>query len=384
MKLKLLGLVVVATLVALATTSCSTCCCCKSGTSAMKATIEKAPFGKTPDGTAVDLYTLKNAHGVTVKVMTYGCIITEIDVPDRTGQMGDIVLGFDNFEQYLQLKNPFFGAVVGRYANRIAKGKFTLDGQQYTLVTNNYPNALHGGVKGFDKVVWDAEPVTVPNGVAIRFSYVSRDGEEGYPGNLNVGVVYTLTDDNELRMDYEAVTDKATLINLTNHSYFNLAGTGDILGTELRLSAGSYTPVDDTLIPTGEIASVKGTPMDFTTAKPIGRDLGQLTNNPQGYDHNFVLNRAGKGLALCAQVYEPTTGRTIEVSTTQPGVQLYSGNFLDGTLTGKGGMVYKQHDGFCLETQHFPDSPNQPTFPSVVLRPGQTYKHSTVFKFGAK
>ena len=350
----------------------------------MKATIEKAPFGKTPDGTAVDLYTLKNAHGVTVKVMTYGCIITEIDVPDRTGQMGDIVLGFDNFEQYLQLKNPFFGAVVGRYANRIAKGKFTLDGQQYTLVTNNYPNALHGGVKGFDKVVWDAEPVTVPNGVAIRFSYVSRDGEEGYPGNLNVGVVYTLTDDNELRMDYEAVTDKATVINLTNHSYFNLAGTGDILGTELRLSAGSYTPVDDTLIPTGEIASVKGTPMDFTTAKPIGRDLGQLTNNPQGYDHNFVLNRAGKGLALCAQVYEPTTGRTIEVSTTQPGVQLYSGNFLDGTLTGKGGMVYKQHDGFCLETQHFPDSPNQPTFPSVVLRPGQTYKHSTVFKFGAK
>ncbi len=381
--MKLTGLVVFAALVALATTSCSTCCCCKSGTSTMKATLEKAPFGKTPDGTAVDLYTLKNAHGVTVKVMTYGCIITEIHVPDRQGQLGDIVLGFDNLGQYLQ-PHPFFGAVVGRYANRIAKGRFTLDGQQYTLATNNYPNALHGGLKGFDKVVWDAQPIEVPNGVAIRFTYVSRDGEEGYPGNLNVGVTYTLTDDNELRMDYEAVTDKATVINLTNHSYFNLAGTGDILGTELRLNAGSYTPVDDTLIPTGVIAPVKGTPMDFTIAKPIGRDLGQLTNVPQGYDHNFVLNRAGKGLALCAQVYEPTTGRTIEVSTTQPGVQFYSGNFLDGTLTGKGGMVYKQHDGFCLETQHFPDSPNQPTFPSTVLRPGQTYKHSTVFKFGAK
>ena len=382
MKPKLLGLAVVATLVALATISCSTCCC-KSGTSAMKATIEKAPFGKTPDGTAVDLYTLKNAHGVTVKVMTYGCIITEIQVPDRAGQMGDIVLGFDNLGQYLQ-PHPYFGAVVGRYANRIAKGKFTLDGQQYTLATNNYPNALHGGLKGFDKVVWDAEPVPVPNGVAIRFSYLSRDGEEGYPGNLNVRVVYTLTDDNELRMDYEAVTDKPTVINLTNHSYFNLAGKGDILGTELRLNANTYTPVDDTLIPTGEIAPVKGTPMDFTTAKTIGRDLGQLTNVPQGYDHNFVLNRAGKGLALCAQVYEPTTGRTIEVSTTQPGVQFYSGNFLDGTLTGKRGMVYKQHDGFCLETQHFPDSPNQPSFPSTVLRPGQTYLHSTVFKFGTK
>lgn len=383
MKLKLTGLVVLATLLALTTTSCSTCCCCKSGPSAMKATIEKAPFGKTPDGTAVDLYTLKNAHGVTVKVMTYGCIITEIDVPDRHGQMGDIVLGFDNLDQYLQ-PHPYFGAVVGRYANRIAKGKFTLDGQQYTLATNNYPNALHGGLKGFDKVVWDAEPKVVSHGVAIRFTYVSRDGEEGYPGNLNVAVTYTLTDDNELRMDYEAVTDKATVINVTNHSYFNLAGTGDILGTELRLNANAYTPVDDTLIPTGEIAPVKGTPMDFTTAKPIGRDLGQLTNVPQGYDHNFVLNRAGKGLALCAQVYEPTTGRTIEVSTTQPGVQFYSGNFLDGTLTGKRGMVYKQHDGFCLETQHFPDSPNQPSFPSTVLRPGQTYLHSTVFKFGTK
>jgi len=369
-------------LVAVSFTACSTCPCQRKHPP-MQATLDKSPFGNLPDGTAVDLYTLKNAHGLTMKVMTYGAIITALQTPDRHGQLGDIVLGFDNLEGYLK-GHPYFGAVVGRYANRIAKGRFTLEGHTYTLATNNYPNALHGGLKGFDKVVWAAEPVPVPDGVAVRFSYTSSDGEEGYPGNLVVRVTYTLTNQDELVMDYEAKTDKTTVINVTNHSYFNLAGTGDILGHELMLNAGNYTPVDDTLIPTGQIAPVKGTPMDFTTAKPIGRDLKQLTNTPQGYDHNFVLNRAGKGLALCARVHEPKTGRMMEVLTTQPGVQFYSGNFLDGTLTGKRGITYQQHDGFCLETQHYPDSPNQPAFPSVVLHPNQAYRHRTVHKFSAK
>lgn len=382
MKRNLLTLVTLAALAAGTLTGCSTCRCGKSQPS-MQATLEKTPFGALPDGTAVDLYTLKNARGITLKVMTYGALITELYTPDRQGQLGDIVLGFDNLDSYLK-GHPYFGAVIGRYANRIAKGKFTLEGQTYTLAMNDGPNALHGGLKGFDKVVWAAEPVPVKNGVAVRFRYTSPDGEEGYPGNLAVRVTYTLTDANELIMDYEASTDHTTILNLTNHSYFNLAGEGDILGHELMLNAAHYTPVDDTLIPTGEIAPVKGTPMDFTTPKPIGRDLGQLTNVPQGYDHNFVLNRAGKGLALCARVYEPKTGRTLEILTTQPGVQFYSGNFLDGTLTGKRGIVYQQHHGFCLETQHYPDSPNQPRFPSVVLRPNQTYQHSTVHKFGTR
>lgn len=382
MKSNLLAALGLAALMLTSLTSCSTCPCGRKH-STMQATLEKSPFGALPDGTPVDLYTLKNAHGITMKVMTYGAIITELHTPDRQGQLGDIVLGFDSLDAYLQ-GHPYFGAVVGRYANRIAKGRFTLEGHAYTLATNNGPNALHGGLKGFDKVVWTAEPVLVPNGVAVRFSYVSPDGEEGYPGNLAVRVTYTLTNTDELVMDYEAKTDKATVVNLTNHSYFNLAGEGDILGHELMLNAANYTPVDDTLIPTGQIAPVKGTVMDFTAAKPIGRDLRQLTNDPQGYDHNYVLNRAGKGLALCARVYEPKTGRTLEILTTQPGVQFYSGNFLDGTLKGKRGTVYQQHTGFCLETQHYPDSPNQPAFPSVVLRPNQTYQHSTVHKFGAR
>ena len=383
MKTNLLLTLLASVLVTSAVTSCSTCCPCGKKHATMQATIDKSPFGKLPDGTPVDLYTLKNAHGLTLKVMTYGALITGLHTPDRNGQPGDIVLGFDNLDAYVK-GHPYFGAVVGRYANRIAKGRFTLEGHAYTLAANNGPNALHGGLKGFDKVVWAAEPLPAPNGVAIRFSYVSPDGEEGYPGNLAVKVTYTLTDRDELVMDYEAKTDKTTVINLTNHSYFNLAGEGDILGHELMLNAASYTPVDDTLIPTGQMAPVKGTVMDFTAAKPIGRDLAQLTNNPRGYDHNFVLNRAGKGLALCARVHEPKTGRMMEVLTTQPGVQFYSGNFLDGTLTGKRGITYQQHYGFCLETQHYPDSPNQPGFPSVVLRPNQTYQHSTVHKFSAK
>ena len=372
-----------AAVAALVLTSCSTCCNCRSSSTPMKPTLEKSAFGQLPDGTAVDLFTLKNKHGITVKVMTYGCLITEILTPDRQGRMGDIVLGFNDLDSYVK-GHPFFGAVVGRYANRIAKGKFTLDGQNYTLATNNYPNALHGGLKGFDKVVWDATPLEVADGVAVKFTYTSRDGEEGYPGTVKATVTYTLNNDNELRMDYEATTDKATVINLTNHSYFNLAGEGDILSHELTLSADRFTPVDDTLIPTGELAAVSGTPMDFTKSKPIGRDLGQLTNDPQGYDHNFVLRSGGGKMSACAVAYEPTTGRVLEIMTDQPGVQFYSGNFLDGTLTGKRGVTYGQHFGFCLETQHFPDSPNQPTFPSTVLRPGQVYRTATIHRFAAK
>lgn len=349
----------------------------------MKASLTKASFGRLPAGQAVELYTLQNTRGVTLKVMTYGAIITELRVPDRDGKFDDIVLGFDNLEGYLK-GHPYFGAVVGRYANRIAKGKFTLEGKTYTLATNNFPNALHGGLKGFDKVVWTAAPKSVTNGEAIRFTYTSRDGEEGYPGTMNVTVTYTLTNDNELRMDYEATTDQDTVVNLTNHTYWNLAGGGDIYGHELTLSADRFTPVDDTLIPTGDIVPVKGTPMDFTTAKPIGRDLKQLKNDPQGYDHNFVLRSSGGKLAPCAVVHDPKSGRTLTITTDQPGVQFYSGNFLDGTLTGKGGQVYQQHNALCLETQHFPDSPNQPNFPSVVLHPGQTYKTSTVHQFTAQ
>lgn len=372
-----------AALLAVALTAGCACPCGKSKQTSMKASLTTAPFGRTPDGAAVDLYTLRNAHGLTVKVMTYGCIITEIHTPDRNGQMGDIVLGFDNLDGYLR-GHPYFGCVVGRYANRIAQARFTLDGQTYTLAANNGPNALHGGLKGFDKVVWQAEPLSVPNGVAVRFRHVSPDGEEGYPGTLQALVTYTLTDDNELRLDYEATTDKPTVVNLTNHTYWNLAGGGDIYGHELTLFADRFTPVDDTLIPTGEIAPVAGTPMDFTRPKPIGRDLKQLTNDPQGYDHNFVLRHGGGKLAPCATVYEPKTGRVLEIRTDQPGVQFYSGNFLDGTLTGKGGWVYRQHHALCLETQHFPDSPNQPRFPSTVLRPGQVYKTTTVHKFSAR
>lgn len=376
-----------AVLLASALTACSICPCPCVGkqpaTSAMKASIEKAPFGRAPDGTPVDLYTLRNARGLTVKVMTYGCLITEIHAPDRNGRMGDIVLGFDNLDSYLK-GHPYFGCVVGRYANRIAHARFTLDGRTYPLAANDGAHALHGGRKGFDKVVWAAEPVPVPHGVAVRFRYTSPDGEEGYPGNLQARVTYTLTDDNELRMDYEATTDRPTVVNLTNHTYWNLAGGGAIDDHELTLHADHFTPVDATLIPTGEIAPVAGTPMDFTRPKPIGRDLKQLTNQPQGYDHNFVLRGGGGKLAPCATIYEPRTGRVLEIWTDQPGVQFYSGNFLDGTLTGKGGQVYRQHHGFCLETQHFPDSPNQPKFPSTVLRPGQVYRTTTVHKFSAR
>ena len=346
----------------------------------MNASVTKSRFGQLPDGTPVDLFTLTNAHGLVAKITSYGTIITELHVPDRNGKPGDVVLGFDNLEQYLK-GHPYFGCTTGRVANRIAKGKFTLGGKTYTLAVNNGPNHLHGGIKGFDKVVWQTEPQP---GAAVKFSYTSPDGEEGYPGAVKVTVLMTLTDADELRIDYTATTDQPTPVNLTNHSYFNLAGSGDILAHELTLAADGYTPIDDTQIPTGQIDPVKGTVMDFTKSTAIGARFGQLTGDPKGYDHNFVLNSGGKSLTLAARVYEPKTGRVLEVHTTEPGVQLYTGNYLDGTPRGKNGAVYQRHSGLCLETQHFPDSVNRPAFPSVILKPGQTYRTTTVHKFSVK
>jgi aldose 1-epimerase len=341
-------------------------------------------FGKTPEGTPVELYVLKNGK-LTVKVMTYGAIVTEIDAPDRNGKLGDVVLGFDSLEGYLGT-HPYFGATVGRVANRITKASFTLGGQEYTLAANDGPHSLHGGKKGFDKVVWKAEPTSQSNGPSVKLTYRSPDGEEGYPGNLSVSVTFTVTGSDELRIDYTATTDKPTPINLSNHSYFNLAGRTNesILGHQLMLATDHYTPVDETLIPTGEIAPVSGTPLDFTQPTDIGKRLGELKGEPKGYDHNFVLNSGGKALALAARVYEPKTGRLMEMYTTEPGVQFYSGNFLDGSNKGKDGIVYRKHHGFCLEAQHYPDSIHHPNFPSTILEPGKTYTQTTIYKFSAR
>jgi aldose 1-epimerase len=351
----------------------------------MKPTAEKNSFGKTKDGTPVEQFVLTNSHGIKAKIMTYGAILTELDVPDRQSQVGDVVLGFDNLDAYLA-GHPHFGATTGRVANRIAKGRFILDGKEYRLALNNGPNSLHGGLKGFDKVVWKGEPKETPDAVGVQLTYVSPDGEEGYPGNLTTVVTYSLTDQNELRIDYKATTDKPTPVNLTNHSYFNLAGpeSGDILNHELMIEADGYTPADDTQIPTGEIRSVKGTPFDFTKPTPIGARIAQITDKTGGYDHNFVLRSKGKKLALAARAYEPKTGRVMEMYTTEPGVQLYTANSLDGKLKGKGGVAYQKRQAFCLEAQHFPDSVNHPDFPSVILRPGQTYTQTTVYKFSVK
>jgi aldose 1-epimerase len=345
--------------------------------------VERMDFGKTPDGTPVELYVLSNGR-ITAKVMTYGGIITELHVPDRQGKTADVVLGFDTLDAYVA-RNPHFGAITGRVANRIAKASFTLDGQEYKLAANNGPNTLHGGRKGFDKVVWKAEDVSGPDGPAVKLTYTSRDGEEGFPGNLSVGVTYTLTRDDALRIDYTATTDKATLVNLTNHSYFNLAGAaaGTILGHELTLAADQYTASDDALIPTGELKSVQGTPLDFTTPTTIGARIGQIKAELGGYDHNYVIRPDTRSPALAARVRDPDSGRVMEVFTTEPGVQLYTANSLDGSLKGKGGVAYKKHQGFCLETQHFPDSPHHPSFPSIILRPGSTYTQMTVYKFSA-
>jgi aldose 1-epimerase len=345
--------------------------------------VQQQSFG-TREGRPVIVYTLTNAHGLQVKAMTYGAIILSILVPDRKGEIGDIVLGHETPEGYIP-NPPHFGALVGRYANRIAGGTFTLDGKKYNLPRNDGPNTLHGGIKGFDQVMWEGEA----HKNSVTFAYLSKDGEEGFPGNVKVKVTYTLTDNNELAIDYLATTDKATPINLSQHSYFNLAGegNGDILNHEIMINADRFTPVDKVLIPTGELRPVKGTPFDFTTSTKIGARINDNYEQlilGKGYDHNFVLNGKGKGLELAARVYEATSGRVMEVFTTQPGVQFYSGNFLDGTITGKHGHVYKRRYGLCLETQHFPDSPNHPEFPSTILRPGETFQSKTVFKFSAK
>jgi len=346
-----------------------------------KMNIKKEAFGKTADDKNVNLYTLTNANGLKAKITNYGAIVTSLQVPDRNGNLADIVLGYDTIDEYIKA-SPYFGAIVGRYGNRIAKGKFTLNGIEYSLATNDGENHLHGGIKGFDKVVWNAEPMQDDNGVSLKLTYLSKDGEEGYPGNLNCTVIYTMTNNDELKISYEAETDKPTVLNLTNHSYFNLAGhdSGDILGHEIMLNADHFTPVDEGLIPTSEIKPVKDTPMDFTKPMPIGSRIAEVKG---GYDHNYVLNKSDDSLTLAASVYEPKTGRLMETFTTEPGIQFYSGNFLDGSNKGKG-AVYNKHNGFCLETQHFPDSPNKPNFPSVVLKPGEKYTHLTVHKFSVR
>ncbi len=353
------------------------------GATPMEARVERSGFGKTADGTAVDLYAMTNARGMVVKFMTFGGIITELRVPDRSGVMGDVVLGFKSLDGYLAT-HPYFGALVGRVANRVARARFTLDGKEYELAANDGQNHLHGGRVGFDKRVWKAEPVTVADGVAVRLTYVSPDGEENYPGTLKVTVVYTLTNQDELKLGYSVTTDRRTPVNLTSHSYFNLAGegSGDILGHELWLAADRFTPTDAQLIPTGEIAPVAGTPFDFTKPALIGSRIDRVPMPPPGgYDTNYVLPGGGGTLALAARVREPKTGRVMEILTTEPAVQFYSGNFLDGTLTGKSGVRYAKRGAFCIETQHFPDAVHHENFPSIILEPGKPYTSTTVHRF---
>ncbi|MCY4398311.1 MAG: galactose mutarotase [Gemmatimonadetes bacterium] len=363
----------------------------------MTRSITSAPFGTTSAGEVVELFTMANANGIEVRAITYGGIILSIKTPDRDGRWDDIVLGFDSLEPY-DAGSPYFGSIIGRYGNRIARGRFTLDGETFALATNNAPNHLHGGDIGFDKVVWTGTAFEGDDAVGVVFTYTSPDGEEGYPGTLDVRVTYTLTDADELIFDYHATTDRATPVNLTQHSYFNLAGAAsdNILGHELTIDASRFTPVDSTLIPTGELAPVEGTPFDFRTSMAIGARIEE--DDPQlrhglGYDHNYVLDadpdvasglteNIGVGLHRAAFVFEPVTGRTLEIHTEEPGIQFYSGNFLDGTIAGKSGRVYAHRSGFCLETQHYPDSPNQPTFPSTILRPGEEYSTRTVLTFG--
>jgi aldose 1-epimerase len=346
--------------------------------------VKKEAFGRLADGMAVDIYALTNKAGIEARITTYGAILVSLKLPDRTGVFADVNLGFDGLAGYLGT-HPYFGAIIGRYGNRIAQARFTLDGVAYALPPNNNGNTLHGGIRGFDKVVWAAEPVRSADGAGVKLAYLSKDGEEGFPGNLSVTVVYTLTDANELRIDYEAVTDRKTPVNLTNHAYWNLRGEGrgDVLGHVLRLEADAITAVDSAanLIPTGEIVPVAGTPFDFTAPHAIGERIARVEG---GYDHNFVLRSGGGASALAARVEEPESGRVLEIWTDQPGIQLYTGNFLDGTVVGKGGKAYQKHFAFCLETQHFPDSPNHPNFPSTILEPGQTYRTTTVHKFSVK
>jgi len=346
-----------------------------------KAGITENPFGMFNDKPIIE-YTLTNAAGMQAGIINYGGIITKIITPDKNGSMGDVILGYDSLSGYLQKDNPYFNALIGRYGNRIANGKFTLDGKEYTLAANNKGQSLHGGIKGFDKVIWNIEKI--PGDSSLKLTYLSKDGEEGYPGNLNIEVIYTLTSRNELKIEYKATTDKTTVLNLTSHCYFNLSAGKDstILDHELMMNANKYTPVNDVLIPTGKIDPVSETPMDFTKAKLVGQDIDKVKG---GYDHNWVLNKHGIDLEKVATVYHAASGRLMEVYTTQPGLQFYTGNFLDGTLTHtKNGQKYMQHAALCLETQHYPDSPNQPAFPTTVLKPGETYNHATVYKFSVK
>ena len=354
-------------------------------TQAAESSITMKSFGTATDGQKVSLYTLVNSNGATATISNYGGTVTKLMMPDRNGKMGDVVLGFTKLADY-EKKSPYFGCLVGRFGNRIAKGKFTLEGKEYQLPINNNGKSLHGGLKGFDKVVWNAVPVETKQGPSLELSYVSKDGEQGYPGTLKVKATYTLTNKNELKLVFRAKTDKPTVVNLTHHSYFNLAGqgSGDILAHVVTLHANRFTPVDKVLIPTGKLASVKGTPFDFRKPTTIGARINQADEQLKfagGYDHNWVADKLPGHLGVIAKVEEPKSGRVLEVLSTEPGVQFYSGNFLDGTLTGKGGKVCNFRDGFCLEPQHFPDSPNRKNFPSTVLKPGQTYKNTIIYRF---
>ena len=336
------------------------------------------------DGEKVIQYTLTNPSGMSLKIINYGATVTDVMVPDKNGKMGNVVLGYDSLAGFLQTGNPYFGCIVGRYANRIANAKFTLDGKEYTLAANNNGNTLHGGLKGFDKRVWKVSDINTDSTASLKFTYDSKDGEEGYPGNLHAEVVYTLTSDNGLKIEYTATTDKATPVNLTNHCYFNLSAGADstILDHELMIKARQFTPVNDKLIPTGKIDTVHGNAMDFTSAKKIGKDIAQVAG---GYDHNWVFQKPENRFDMVASLYHEPSGRLMEVFTTEPGIQFYSGNFLNGTLTNtRGGAKYVKHAGLCLETQHFPDSPNQPAFPNTILKPGETYQQITVYKFSTK
>lgn len=343
--------------------------------------IDREKFGQTNEGVSVDLFTLTNDNGLTVKITNYGGIVTSMLVPDKMGNYEDVVLGFDNLQNYLD-GHPYFGSLIGRYANRIAKGMFELKGVLYYLAANNGENHLHGGNRGFDKVVWDSEPFVEENEVGLNLSYLSKDMEEGYPGNLNVKVTYRLTNENQLIIDYFAETDKACPVNLTHHSYFNLtAGKENILNHKVMINANSYVGIDNNLIPTGQIRDLIGTEMDFTLPKIIGSRIDMVDG---GYDHCYIINKNPDDMSLIARVHEETSGRIMEVYSTEPGVQFYSGNFLDGSIKGKNGIVYDKHFGFCLETQHFPDSPNQKDFPSTILYPGESYTYSTIYEFSVK
>ncbi|MBN1443466.1 MAG: galactose mutarotase [Planctomycetes bacterium] len=358
--------------------------CAKKAETGRMSIVEEV-YGKTAEGEEITLFTLTNESGIQAKLINFGAILTELHVPDRSEKLEDVVLGFDSLDGWLA--NPaYFNCTTGRCANRIAGGRFTLNGKEYELATNDGPNHLHGGVVGLNKRVWKAEKVQDADSVGVKLDYLSPDGEEGYPGNLQITVIYTLSNKDELKIDYTAKTDQATPVNLTNHTYFNLGGqaSGTILDHELMIAADHFTPVDETLIPTGEIQAVAGTDMDFTKPTAIGARIGKVGGEPKGYDHNYVLRSRDGSLALAARVRDPKSGRVLEISTTQPGVQLYTGNFLDGSIRGKGGVEYPKHAAFCLETQHYPDAVNQPDFPSVILRPGETYRQTTVHRFYAQ